>query len=266
LRPGVLILALSATACTSYHAAYNWTPFNREYGGPVRSFHVWYPTDWPEKKYNYLSSIQGTVLVDGPLPEGEEKKTYPVVIMIPDRRSNSVSLAWLGERLARKGIVAAAVDHAIESEREGADQGQLQRDRLVDLFKLRDHLRDSTERFHADTSRLGLFGEGEGALTTLLAIGVRLERPPSNGVAWPDKRLFAVRAVALSSADAARSARPILDPIPVLAFRRKSEIDPLIEAFRGAHWSVELRQAEEGAKDVRRDTASQVASFFGGLL
>src|SRR5215813_14251569 len=75
------IAAFSLSACSSYKAAYSWVPFTRDLHGPVRSFHVWYPTDWPEKKYKYSPLFQGTVLVDGPLPEGEETKTYPVVIL-----------------------------------------------------------------------------------------------------------------------------------------------------------------------------------------
>jgi predicted dienelactone hydrolase len=268
---GTVVVALVITGCTTLHAGYAWKPFIRDPSGPVRSFHVWYPTDWPEKPYTYSPTITGMVLVDAPLvgwdplEDNPATKKFPVVILSHVEAQAAPSLSYIAERLARRGIVAAAIDHSIDAEREGADVKTILRARLVDLIKLRDFLSASGDKWAIDLDRLGIAGISEGGLTALLALGAHLEVDPllvgkdpeqrrlaesMKGFAWSEMRLFPVRAAAVIAPLGAGMALPRGSPLSILFLAGREDrvtpiatnLAPFVERFQNAGWSVETEE------------------------
>jgi predicted dienelactone hydrolase len=252
------LVALSCVSCSRLYAGYRWTPFATEPSGPQRAYHVWFPTDFPEKRFLYRGIFQGSVGVDAPIIEDAPKR--PVVILSHGSRGSAASFAYVGEHLARHGFVCAAVDHAVQIDK--GDPKQAIRARLVDVFNLYDHLQTNADRFGADLDRVVIAGFSQGGLTALLAIGAHMETDPSllradrtqksfaeamAGFEWPDKRLFPARAVLVIAPLGGGMARPFGEPIPMLVVSGDADdtipsdtnAEPLRARFALAGWPVE---------------------------
>jgi predicted dienelactone hydrolase len=258
MRAAGLLAVTALAACSHDYAGYRWTPFAKQVSGPSRAFHVWFPTDFPEKRFTYGSIYSGSAAVDAPALEDAPRR--PVVIVSHGLGDNSGSLAYLCEQLARNGFVCASVDHALDL--EAGDPGRAIRARLVDIFNLYDHLRTNADRFGADPDRLVLVGYALGGLTALLAIGVHVDPDAAwlhgdreqqrfahsmSGFEWPDKRLFPAKAVALIAPFGAGLVRPFGEPVPISIVSGEDDDfappatngDALRNRFRASGWTVE---------------------------
>lgn len=81
----------------------NWTAKD----GKSRTYHIWYPTDAPERRYRYSAGYESQVCVNGRSVGG----TLPLVVFSHGDNASAIQSAYITEYLGRQGYIVAAVDH-----------------------------------------------------------------------------------------------------------------------------------------------------------
>ncbi len=141
---------------------------------------LWYPAPegtrgerWGAGPFHFGVSAPGAPLRDGgPLP---------LVVMSHGTGGSAAQMAWLGETLASRGYLVAALNHHGNTAFEGdllPEGFALWWERAADVPILLNGLL-AHDRFgpRVDRERIGMVGFSLGGLTALLASGARVDRP-----------------------------------------------------------------------------------------
>lgn len=140
---------------------------------------IWYPAEssareQPVKIPGLDIFDLGAAASDAKLPSTPEK--FPLIVISHGTGGSSLSMAWLGEALAKQGYVAAAVNHPGNNGAEPYTvEGFAQRwERARDLSEvITGILADSEFGRHIDSNRIGAAGFSLGGYTVIeIACGI----------------------------------------------------------------------------------------------
>ncbi|MHA7773234.1 alpha/beta hydrolase family protein [Roseibium sp. M-1] len=137
---------------------------------------IWYPTSTPETfARTDKSKVWQMALAD---PEGKSAEgSFPLVVISHGMYGNTYNQAWLGSELARRGFIAAMVNHPGTSTflRNG-DQARQLWQRPVDLSRLISHLvNESTFAGSIDRDRIYAAGHSLGGMTVMMLAGAEFD-------------------------------------------------------------------------------------------
>jgi predicted dienelactone hydrolase len=141
---------------------------------------VWYPAGAGATETPWEAGIFKAGLSARDAPMSASPGKMPLVLLSHGTGGAAAGLAWLGEALARKGYIVAAVSHHGNTGAEVAPMLQgtvVWWDRPQDVSVLIDRLlADPSFGSRIDATRIGVAGFSIGGYTALATVGARLSR------------------------------------------------------------------------------------------
>lgn len=140
---------------------------------------VWYPAKAGTAERKTSIGIFNTGLSARGAEISSLKERYPLIALSHGTGGSAASISWLGKRLARRGYIAAAVNHHgnTGAERKKVLQGFLlwwERPRDISQV-ISQLLADKYFGQKIDRDRIGVAGFSLGGYTALASVGARLE-------------------------------------------------------------------------------------------
>lgn len=145
---------------------------------------VWYPaapgsearTDWGDPA---MRPLFAPIAVAPEAVLSSESQKYPLVLLSHGHTGVALELMWLGQYLASRGYIVAAVDHHGDSMAEGQVLAQgflLRGERARDLSDIIDKLlADPAFGAHIDATRIGAAGHSSGGETVIALAGGKFD-------------------------------------------------------------------------------------------
>jgi len=209
---------------------------------------IWYPAESGAVESEWYSGIPPfKVFRFGVSAAGAARRAgrYPLVLLSHGTGGSARQLAWLGEALASKGFIVAAVSHHgnTSDEAESIPHGYyLWWERAADLSRVLDRLLADGELAAAiDPRRIAAAGFSLGGYTALALAGARLD--------MDEYRRWCARTGCVGAPEA---------PISPDEFRERYRNDPAVTAS--------LARAEDSYRDARVRAVVAIAPAPGSAL
>jgi predicted dienelactone hydrolase len=141
---------------------------------------VWYPTSSPAKEEKvFIGSAEKPIFISGEAAKNTEispaKRRYPLIVLSHGTGGSALQLMWLGQALAARGYIVAAVNHHGNTGAEDKYQAQgfilwweRARDLTVAIDKI---LADSKFGSRIDSKKIGAAGFSLGGASVAAVAG-----------------------------------------------------------------------------------------------